>query len=170
MPRATEKDLVIITYEGFLANGEKFESAEATAPLAFQFGNNKLMPSFEKAVMGMEINETKTITIPLEQAFGPRQDDLTMTVNRASFGDTPLNQGMVVAIKKEVNGESHQIPATVIKIDDDQVTVDFNHPLAGQELTYKITLVDIKPPLESKDDSCGCSSASCKPSSGCGHA
>jgi FKBP-type peptidyl-prolyl cis-trans isomerase 2 len=170
MQHATEKDLVIVSYEGILASGEIFESSDDNAPLAFQFGKNNLMPGFEKAILGMTINETKTFTIPSDEAFGPRRDDLTMTINKESFGDQPLNPGMVVGMKREENGETHQIPATVVKIDDNQVTVDFNHPLAGQELTYKITLLDIKPPLDNKDDGCGCASASCKPSSGCGNA
>ena len=170
MQCATEKDLVIVSYEGFLASGEKFEFSEENAPLAFQFGNNNLMPGFEKAVLGMTINETKTITIPAKEAFGPRQDDLAMTINRTSFGDQPLNQGMVVSMNMEKDGKPQQLPATIIKVDDDQVTVDFNHPLAGQELTYKITLMDIKQPLAPKDDGCGCSSASCNPTSGCGNA
>ncbi|MDH5523405.1 MAG: peptidylprolyl isomerase [Desulfobulbaceae bacterium] len=170
MQRATKNDLVTITYEGFLANGEKFQSSEDDAPLAFQFGHNNLMPDFEKAVLGMAINETKTITIPPEQAFGPRQDDLTMTVSRSSFGDHPLSLGTVVGMKREENGETHQIPATVIAIDNEQVTVDFNHPLAGQELTYNITLISIQPPIAEKNNGCGCTGASCKPTGNCGNA
>lgn len=175
MQKVTENDHVTVTYEGMLSNGEVFESSEETGPLNFQLGTDSVMPGFEKGILGMTINETKTITLTSEESYGPRNEELIHTIERNSFGDNDIKAGMTLGMTVEKDGENHQIPATVTEIKDDKVTVDFNHPLAGQELTYQVTVRAIGQETKSDSTDCGsgCSAsdkakASCSPGGGCG--
>ena len=93
-----------------------------------------------------------------------------MTVPRNTFGDKDVQPGMILGMNVEKEGEEHQVPATVLAANDSEVTVDFNHPLAGQELTYQITLASIDTEQNSPATDCGCgcsSSGGCAPSGGC---
>lgn len=173
MQRVTENDHVTVTYEGILNNGEVFESSEDTGPLKFQMGTNSVIPGFEKGIIGMTLNDTKTITLKPEDAYGPKKEELIHTVDRKNFGDTEIKPGLVLGMTVEKDGEKHKVPAMVTEIEDNKVTVDFNHPLAGQELTYKVTLqsIDQRSPQDTADCGCGCdspTSSSCSPGKGCG--
>lgn len=173
MQRVTENDYVTVTYEGMLSNGDIFESSEDTGPLKFQLGTNSVISGFEKGIIGMALNDTKTITLKPEDAYGPKSEELVHTVDRKNFGDTEIKPGLVLGMTVEKDGEKHKIPATVTEVKDNKVIVDFNHPLAGQELTYKVTLqsIDQKPHQDAVDCNCGCddtSNSSCSPNKGCG--
>lgn len=171
MQQAKENDYVTVTYEGFLSNGDLFESSKDSGPLQFQIGTNSVFPGFEQGVLGMEVNETKKITLQPEEAYGPRKEELVLTVPRQNFGDMEITKGMVVGMTVEQDGTNHKVPALVTEINnDDTVTVDFNHPLAGQQLTFAITLQSID--LQKRADNCGCGCAqtpdsSCSPEGGC---
>lgn len=161
MQRVSENDHVKVTYEGTLTSGEIFESSEDTGPLEFTMGTNSVMESFEKAVLGMAVNETKTVTIGPEEAYGHKDQDLIHTVERHLFKEKEIKPGMVLGLDIKKDGQAHKIPGTVIEADQKKVVVDFNHPLAGHELVYKITLQAIGSPVpegqNSKPaDSCGC--------------
>jgi len=157
MQRVTENDSVSIVYEGLLQNGEKFESSEDTGPLQFQLGTGSVLPAFEEAVVGMAVQEMKTITVPAESAFGKKNEELILTVDRKNFPDKTIAPGMVLGMKMESEGQEHNVPATILAVDEKSVTVDFNHPLAGQDLTYQITLLSIDTPAkESAGQGCGC--------------
>lgn len=144
MQQVTENDSVTIVYDGILPTGETFESAKETGPLQFQMGSASVLPAFEQAVLGMRVGQTKTITVPPKDAYGLRDEGLVMPVPRTNFGGgQEIRIGMVLGMKMDQEGQEHTVPATVIDLDDQTVTVDFNHPLAGQEITYQITLVSI---------------------------
>ncbi|MFO7605297.1 MAG: peptidylprolyl isomerase [Desulfurivibrionaceae bacterium] len=156
-------DYVTITYEGTLENGEVFESATREAPLEFMVGQDTVFPSFEEGLLGMEPGETRTITVSPEEAYGPRIEELVQTFDRKIFGDRLDPQpGMVVGMTVERDGQNQQVPASITAVETDRVTVDYNHPLAGQELHYRITLQTIaEPERDSKANGCGCESAGC---------
>lgn len=163
MQRVTEKDTVTITYEGRLTDGTLFESTTECGPLSFQIGGGTVLPAFEKAVIGMAEQETKTITLLSEEGFGARNEELVIQVPRKNFGDFELTQGATVGMNMDKDGQTHTLPATVVEVGDKSVTVDFNHPLAGHELNYTITLQSIG---ESVADSGSEKGSACNPS-GC---
>ena len=146
MQRVKENDFVTVLYDGLLKNGEAFESSKDTGPLSFQVGNNEVFTAFEDAVIGMAEGETRSITLPPEKAYGAKRPELIHTVDRAVFGKKEIKQGLVVGMTMEKDGHKHQVPALITEIDGNTVTVDFNHPLAGEELTFKITLQSIDQP------------------------
>lgn len=166
MQRAQQNDTVTILYSGQLANGETFESSEDTGPLCFRIGDQSVMPAFEQAVIGMATGETKTITLAAEDAYGARREELVIEVSRDTFGPRELSRGMVLGLTMEQEGKPQQVPATVVAVAESTVTVDFNHPLAGQDLTFTLTLQSIEQPT---DSGCGCGCApqagGCAPSS-----
>ena len=141
MKRVEDGDHVTITYVGELEDGEIFESTEDSGPLQFQVGSEEVMPGFEKALLGMAEGEEKTVTLQPEDAYGPKQQELTHVVQRSVFsGKVEPQPGMVLSMTVEKDGKKHQVPVMVTKVDGDKVVIDFNHPLAGKALIYRITL------------------------------
>ena len=165
-------DFVTVTYEGFLPGGDPFDSSEDAGPLKFQIGANSVMPGFEKGVLGMTVGETKEVSLTPEEAYGPKKEELIHTVSRSMWKkEQEIKPGVIVGLTIEKDGENHQVPALVTKIENDQVTVDFNHPLAGQPLTYKITLDSIEEPPEQESQAPTslntCSPSGCQGCSSC---
>ncbi len=173
MQRVSENDSVTIIYDGLLSTGEKFDSSQDTGPLQFQLGSGSVLPAFEQAVLGMAPRETKSITVAAKDAYGLKNEDLIMTVGSQGFTGQPLAPGMILGMNMENDGQQHTVPATVLAVGAQTMTVDFNHPLAGQDVTYQITLLSIDTPA-AKGAGCGCGSGStlgkggCTPNRGCG--
>ena len=154
MQKVKEGDYVTITYEGTLKSGEVFESATTERPFEFALGQQCVFPSFESGIIGMTPGETKNIKVGPEEAYGTRREDLIHILDRSSFGgETDPQPGMIVGMTMQKDGQEHQVPAMVMAVDGDKVTVDYNHPLAGQELLYKITLLTIAEEPATNDDS-----------------
>ncbi|MBU0729327.1 MAG: peptidylprolyl isomerase [Proteobacteria bacterium] len=154
MQRAKLKDFVTVIYEGVLETGEIFESSADTGPLSFITGNKEVLPAFDQGVIGMTIGETKTIRVEPEDAFGPRNETLIHTFPPETFGDNKeIKPGMIVGMTMEQEGQPRQVPALVVEVKNNGVVVDFNHPLAGEVLTYQITLqsIDESPGASSND-------------------
>ncbi len=144
--KAAKGDLVTIVYDGFLENGEVFESSKSSGPLEFQIGMGLVMPGFEEAIAGMRVKEEKTFTIPAAQANGLSQAELVHNMQRSLLPDhKALKVGMILGLNIDQENKKHQIPAMVTALDEKTVTVDFNHPLAGHDLTYKVILQKIQP-------------------------
>jgi len=139
---AQKGDKVKIDYAGKLSDGTIFdESKNHGGPLEFVIGDKKLLPDFEDAAIGMKVGEEKTITIPSEKAYGQRKEELIQKVDRKNL---PENMEPAVGQQlkaKQQNGD--EIIVTVVGVEDDKVTIDINHPLAGQDLVFNITLVEI---------------------------
>ena len=148
MEKVEHGDYVTVTYKGLLKTQEVFESTDNTGPLEFQIGANSVLPGFEKAVLGMTVNENKTIHLPADEAYGPIRQELIHTVSSKVFGDkiTP-KPGIVLGLTIERNGQKQKVPAMVKEIVGDEVIIDFNHPLAGQDLIYKITVTAVNKQL-----------------------
>ena len=173
MQRVSENDSVTIVYDGLLSTWEKFDSSQDAGPLQFELGTGSVLPAFEQAVLGMAAQETKSITVAAKDAFGLKNEDLTMTVSRQGFAGQTIAPGMILGMNMEKDGQQHKIPATVLAVEAETMTVDFNHPLAGQDITYQITLLSIDTPV-AETAGCGCGTAStdskggCTPNRGCG--
>jgi FKBP-type peptidyl-prolyl cis-trans isomerase 2 len=158
MQTAQPGDLVTVIYEGMIENGEIFESYKDSGPLAFRIGTGSVLPGFEEAVVGMAINESRELVLPPERAYGRHDGNLLHTVSRSCWeAGADIRPGVVVAMTMEKDGENHRVPATVIETAGDTVTVDFNHPLAGKTVIYRITLQNIEPAGLRSAPGCACS-------------
>lgn len=153
MPRAKLGDLVTVIYDGKLETGEIFESSQETGPLKFRIGTGGVMPAFEEGVIGMELDETREIILQPEQAYGQEQKELIHTLPRSTWPpDADIRPGVVLGMSLEKDGKDHKIPAMVTDLMGDLVTINFNHPLAGKKVIFRITLKKIVPyEQEAKD-------------------
>lgn len=141
MKAAKSGDTIKVQYTGRLDDGSIFETSEGRDPLSFTIGRGEVIPGFEDAVIGMEVGETKTAKVVAKSAFGERASGLLFDVARDSFPeDIDPEPGMVLEIRRS---DGRKVPITVSKIDETTVILDANHPLAGKDLTFKITLVEI---------------------------
>jgi len=141
MAQANEGDTVHIHYTGRLDDGTVFDSSEDRDPLSFTLGEGQVIPGFEEAVEGMEEGDSKTATIPADDAYGERREDLVLTVLRDRLPeDLEPEVGQPLQMRSG-DGETFQVVIT--EVDDDSVEVDANHPLAGRDLTFDIELVEI---------------------------
>lgn len=141
MTQAKEGDTVHIHYTGRLEDGTVFDTSQDRDPLSFTLGEEKVIPGFANAVEGMEEGESKTAEIPSEEAYGPHRDDLLLWVERSQLpADMSVEVGQQLQMQTQ-DGRTFQ--ASVAQVGDDRVQVDANHPLAGQDLTFEIELVEI---------------------------
>lgn len=141
MTQAKSGDTVRIHYSGTLTDGTPFDTSEGRDPLEFALGAGAVIPGFEKAVEGMAVGENKSVTIDPDDAYGPRHDQLVQQVPTSSLPDD-----IEPAIGMQLQGQSPEgqvMNLTVTAIEDDGITVDANHPLAGEALTFDIELVEI---------------------------
>lgn len=144
MPRAQDGDMVSVVYQGVLEDGSVFDSSEEDAPLTFILGEDAVLPGFEKAIVGMEIGEQKTVRVPPEEGFGVRQDRL---VDEFSVESLPAGLQLKIGTRLEVTAEDgSRFQVAVTALHSGKVTLDANHPLAGQPLTFHIELLDINRP------------------------
>lgn len=141
MAEAKSGDTVKVHYKGTLEDGSVFDSSEGGEPIEFTIGENRVIPGFEQAVEGMSEGETKSATVPASDAYGEHQDDRMADVPRNELPDDLEPQvGQRLQVRGQ-DGESFVV--TIADVDEDQVTLDANHPLAGQDLTFEIQLVEI---------------------------
>lgn len=133
-------DRVQVHYTGSLDDGSVFDSSEGREPLSFVIGDGTMISGFDAAVRGMEVGETKTFTIPAAEAYGEYREDLVVVLPRDEL-EEDLEVGERVSLQNVTSGET--ISFTVVEISDTEVTLDANHPLVGQDLTFEIELVAI---------------------------
>ena len=134
-------DTVKVHYTGTLDDGTEFDSSYERGPLEFTVGEGKLLSGFEQAVIGMQVGQSKTVTILAEDAYGLYDDELVEVVNRDE-----LPSDLELEIGQELTVYNQGVPVdtcTVIEISDSTVTLDYNHPLAGKDITFAIELVEI---------------------------
>ncbi|MDR3073873.1 MAG: peptidylprolyl isomerase [Deltaproteobacteria bacterium] len=135
-------DTILVHYTGALNDGSVFDSSRDRAPLEAALGENMLIPGFENALIGMEIGGKKTVVIPPADAYGERLDTLIFSLPRADVpGHIRPEPGVMVNLTME-NGEEFE--ALITEVSDTEITVDANHPLAGETLTFDLELVDIR--------------------------
>jgi peptidylprolyl isomerase len=152
---------------GTLANGEIFDSSKNRQPLEVHMGAGQMIPGFEKALLGMTINEKKTFTLEADDAYGSRDEELMRNFPRSSTPPGAVPEvGQIVALQTP---DGQQIPAKIVKVDDQNITLDMNHPLAGEPLTFEVEVVGISDtPTQSVED-CGdgCGDGCCDGCCGC---
>ncbi len=141
MSKAQADDTVRVHYTGSLEDGTVFDSSLEREPLEFTLGQRTIIPGFEKAVLGMNEGDTKTVSVPPEDAYGYPREDLVVAVERSQLPPhIELQVGMMLQVYSDEGEVGH---VTVIGFTEDTVTLDANHPLAGQKLTFEIELVEI---------------------------
>jgi peptidylprolyl isomerase len=141
MSQAKSGDSVKIHYTGTLDDGTQFDSSAGRDPLAFELGSGQVIPGFDKAVDGMAVGESKSVNIPAEDAYGPHHEQMIQEVPRDALpADLETTEGMSL----QAQGPDGQVVNLVITaVNDDSITVDGNHPLAGKALNFDIELVSI---------------------------
>ena len=155
MTQAKSGDTVRIHYTGKLADGEVFDSSKGQEPLEFVLGSGQVIEGFDSGVMGMIVGESKTITIPCDKAYGPRNEELVFQAPRAE-----MPEGFEPAVGEQLLMQTHggdhdhehgedcdhdhgPMPVTIAAVDGEFVTLDANHMLAGHDLTFELELVAI---------------------------
>ncbi len=136
---AKSGDTVHVHYTGTLDDGTTFDSSQGREPLEFTIGAGQVIPGFDAAVDGLEIGESKTITIPAKEAYGEHNPEATQRVPKGAFEQEPMVGGIV----ELSSPEGQRFSAVIVEVGEDDAVLDFNHPLAGKDLTFEIELVEV---------------------------
>lgn len=141
MTIAKQGDTVHIHYSGSLEDGTVFDSSAGRDPLSFTIGSGQVIQGFEEAVVGMTIDEKKNVTIPVDKAYGPRNEELIMTV---PIGQVPPDLNPEVGQKLQLQGPGNTpVVVEVTEVAEEHIKLDANPPLAGKDLIFDIELVKI---------------------------
>ena len=141
-PIVANGDTVDVFYTGTFTNGTVFDSNVGGQPLQFTVGSGQVIPGFDQAVLGMKIKESKTVTIPANDAYGPVNPSLIIEVPLAKFGNAS-SQIKVGSTVTQQSTSGQQIPGVVTAVSGENATIDFNSPLAGKTLIFNITIENI---------------------------
>lgn len=134
-------DTVEINYVGKFEDGETFDSSEGRDPLKFVVGTGQVIKGLDDAMIGMQVDEEKTIHIPTDLAYGHVRTDLIMKFPRTNLPeDVTPSVGLQLVMGTQ---DGSQIPVTITEVDKDQITIDANHALAGKNLIFDIKLISI---------------------------
>lgn len=134
-------DTVRVHYKGTLPDGTEFDSSEGREPLEFEVGSGQVIPGFDAAVTDLEPGQTTTVTIPAADAYGEHSPEGVQVFPRDAFPpDAAPEVGWAVELESP---EGQRVPAVITEVSDESITLDFNHPLAGKDLTFDITLVEV---------------------------
>lgn len=143
MAQAKAGDTVRVHYEGQLSDGTIFDSSLEREPIEFILGQDTVIPGFEQAVIGMEVGESKDVSIPPEEGFGDYSEDLVVNIEKTILPpDINPELGMQLEVSSEEEEETSRV-FTIADIAEDSITLDGNHPLAGAEIAFKIELLEI---------------------------
>ncbi|HEU5209678.1 MAG TPA: peptidylprolyl isomerase [Longimicrobiales bacterium] len=140
MAQVQSGDTVRVHYTGTLDDGTVFDSSKGRDPIEFTVGGGQVIAGFDAAVSGMAEGESKKVTIPAAQAYGERRDELMLQVDRSQF---PADVEPQVGQQFQMSQGEQNFVVNVAAVDGEQVTLDANHPLAGQDLTFELELVDV---------------------------
>jgi FKBP-type peptidyl-prolyl cis-trans isomerase 2 len=132
-------DKVKVEYKGTLDDGTVFDTSEGRAPLEFEVGAGQVIPGFDKAVIGMKKGEKKKVSIKPSEAYGEVDPSLIKKIPKQALPKKiEPKKGMVLALRSP-NGR--QMPAKIVKVGKDEVTLDLNHSLAGKTLNFEIKVI-----------------------------
>ncbi len=141
MERAKAGDAVRVHYAGRLEDGTVFDSSDTHGALRFTVGKGTVIPGFDEAVLGMKPGEAKTVTIPPEKGYGPRNEELLMKIDRKEL---PPDLDPAVGQRIEFSKGDQRFELTVSEVTEEAVTFDANHPLAGKTLVFDLLLLEIE--------------------------
>ena len=134
-------DTVRVHYTGTLADGSEFDTSEGRDPIEFTLGEGTVIPGFETAVADLEVGDATKVTIPAEEAYGARNDDAVQQVPLEAFGEAGAPEaGWIVQLE---GPDGQRMNAMILEVNDTFATLDFNHPLAGEDLTFELKLEEI---------------------------
>jgi peptidylprolyl isomerase len=141
MTQARKGNTVKVHYKGRLDDGTVFANSAEREVLEFTIGEDQILQGFEQAVVGMSPGELKTITVPADQAYGPRDEEMVLVVDRSRI---PAHLKPKIGQQLEVRqADGEGLVVTVTDVSEASVTLDANHPLAGEDLIFDIQLVEI---------------------------
>jgi len=139
---AQDGNIVKVHYTGTLEDGSVFDTSREREPLEFTLGAGQMIPGFEDAVRGMYVGQSKTVTVPAEEAYGAYRDDLVLVIGRDQL---PADINPEVGQQLQMQQSDGQVVVVVVtEISEDTITVDANHFLAGKDLIFEIELVEIE--------------------------
>lgn len=141
MSQAENGDTVRINYSGRLKDGTVFDSSDGRGPLEFTIGEQKIIPTLEASIVGMEVGDNATVEVAHQDAYGPHRPEAVQQVERSMIPDE-----IDVAIGSQLQAtapDGQVVVLTVLEADDENVTLDANHPLAGEDLIFDVELVEI---------------------------
>lgn len=142
-------DVVSIHCIGKLKNGEIFENTFDREPFVFQVGSPEVIPGLSEALIGMEEGEEKEVMIPSDKAFGPRDENLVRTIPKEALSiDVEPKEGLMLNLIVDTPQGEMNFPATIVKVTDEELVLDLNPPLAGEDLLFQIKLLKIFSPEE----------------------
>ena len=146
MKQVEENDTVIVSYVGTLDNETVFETITESKPKEIDLSDEKTARPFKRQLAGMMVGEMRTVKLtPEEGEYGIRRADLLHQIGKSSFTDKiEPKVGLVLSMNMERDGVTHQVPATIVEVSNDMVTVDYNHPLAGHPLNYEVKILGVK--------------------------
>lgn len=141
MQQVKSGDKVKVHYHGKLTSGETFDSSEGRAPLEFEVGSGMVIHGFDEGVTGMQVGDKKTLNIPFDEAYGPRNPEMVIEFPKDKFPeDMQIEIGTPLVM---TGGGGEQFQVVVAQVKQNSVMLDANHPLAGQDLVFDIELVEI---------------------------
>ena len=141
MTQAKSGDTVRVHYTGSLNDGTQFDSSIGREPLEVKLGSGAVIPGFDAALQGMSVGESKTVTIPSDQAYGERRQEALQEHPRAALpAELDLQVGMQLQGQTQ---DGQRLLLTIAEISEETVLLDANHPLAGEDLTFDLELVEI---------------------------
>lgn len=141
MQQVKSGDTIKVHYHGRLTDGTTFDSSEGREPLEFEVGSGMVIKGFDDGVTGMAVGEKKTINIPVDFAYGPKNPEMIIEFPRNQFPEGMVpEQGMRLNLN---NAEGQVFPVVIAEVKDDVVILDANHPLAGEDLIFDLELVEI---------------------------
>lgn len=131
---------VSVHYVGTLDDGSVFDSSRDYDPISFEVGAGKVLSGFNEAVVGMKVGEKKSVNILSEDAYGDRNENAVLVVPREAF---PKEMEIAVGMQVQGNGPDGEFPAIVTAMASNGITIDLNHPLAGQNLNFEIEVLEV---------------------------
>ena len=141
MSQAANGDTVRVHYKGTLDDGSEFDSSDGHDPIEVTIGAGEVIRGFEDALVGLTPGDKKTVTLPSDDAYGPHVPEMVQKVDRVQIpAEVPLEQG---GILNATGPDGEQVRLVVTEVTDSTVTLDANHPLAGEDLTFELELVEI---------------------------
>lgn len=145
-PREVADDVVVSIDYTLTVDGEVVDSTEGDEPLQFLQGHQNIIPGLERELTGMKIGDNKQVVVPAPEAYGEIDPDNIVDIPRTEFPpEIPLEAGTELEVK---NADGEVLSATIAQVSNDSVKLDFNHPLAGKELTFDVTIADLRDPTE----------------------